>query len=329
MSVKIEPGEIPYYKEYIPAFNLEQYAIQYYRSYNASKIIYYDKLKKELEELNDRLNKLMIEEKVQKEKLKRFDGLIYRADALRSRYDHLLKLFRPDIYDRIRFDKPTAKLFIRSDRKKKITKNLNYTTKPHQDVYEPAKIEKKKPKKLIVDEVNNVNLIGEIREEDSEPEELELLPPDPPQSPPPLNRRDQCGGNEDIKDYDHDIRIENETRKIQEYKREEVIDNKNDDEIIKDEIDIKDDNGGEEEEDDDDGEIIIDNKNGDNVINYENEVKENSCGNSDNSDNDDDSSYKQSQHKQKNKDDEVEDNIKDSFKDSFVNESKFERSDSK
>lgn len=205
--------------------------------------------------------------------------MIYRADALRSRYDHLLKLFRPDIYDRIRFDKPTAKLYIRSDRKKKQTKNLVYNTKPHKDISEPSKPLKPK-KQLMVDEISSINFLAEMKEEEViEEEEYEILPPSPPQSPPPKGKIDQCGGNDEIENYEYDTKKEDEIRLAQKYNKKKK--NNDNDEII-DEID---------EDDDDDNHLI----------------------------------YQQSQNKEHNYNDEINESIKDSF----VNESKFERSDSK
>lgn len=209
--------------------------------------------------------------------------MIYRADALRSRYDHLLKLFRPDIYDRIRFDKPTAKLYIRSDRKKKQTKNLVYNTKPHKDISEPSK-PLKPNKRLMVDELNSFNFLADVKEEEvAEEEEYEILPPSPPQSPPPKFKIDQCGGSDEIEDYEYDTKKDDEIRLAQKYSKEK--DNNNDDDEIVNEID----------EDDDNSHLI----------------------------------YQQSQNEQHNYNDEMNESIKDSFKDSFVNESKFERSDSK
>lgn len=227
--------------------------------------------------------------------------MIYRADALRSRYDHLLKLFRPDIYDRIRFDKPTAKLYIRSDRKKKQTKNLVYNTKPHKDISEPSKPLKPK-KQLMVDEISSINFLAEMKEEEViEEEEYEILPPSPPQSPPPKGKIDQCGGNDEIENYEYDTKKEDEIRLAQKYNKKKK--NNDNDEII-DEID-----------EDDDNHLIY-------------QQSQNQQNNHDDEEDDRDNNrliYQQSQNKEHNYNDEINESIKDSF----VNESKFERSDSK
>lgn len=236
--------------------------------------------------------------------------MIYRADALRSRYDHLLKLFRPDIYDRIRFDKPTAKLYIRSDRKKKQTKNLVYNTKPHKDISEPSKPLKPK-KQLMVDEISSINFLAEMKEEEViEEEEYEILPPSPPHSPPPKGKIDQCGGNDEIEDYEYDTKKEDEIRLAQKYNKKKK--NNDNDEII-DEIDEDDDN---------------------HLIYQQSQNQQNNQNDEINDEEDDRDNnrliYQQSQNKEHNyNDDEINESIKDSFKDSFVNESKFERSDSK
>lgn len=155
-------------------------------------------MKKELNELKIKYNKLLIEESIQKEKYKRFMKLIDNADILRNRYDSLLQHFRPDIYNRIRFDKKTAKLYIKNTDKKKIKEKNLIINNPKEIISYPGEYIKKKNDPSLQYNVNNFDF--ELQDEKEE----ELYPPSPPNYPPPKDINILCGDG-DIKDYTDDL----------------------------------------------------------------------------------------------------------------------------